>query len=89
MVCLLLHALAHTHLQVASPLANTLCVYPHAHAQTGKWQFLLFKGTFNVRLDVVEDPGTRTIVFTLAESSFMRNFEGRWQVETGRQQGPR
>ncbi len=48
--------------------------------QAGKWQFLFFKGTFDVRLNVVEVPEDKTIVFTLAESTFMRNFEGRWQV---------
>lgn len=48
--------------------------------QAGKWQFLFFKGTFDVRLHVVEAPEDRTITFTLAESTFMKNFEGRWQV---------
>lgn len=33
-----------------------------------------------MRLNVVEVPDNKTIVFTLAESTFMRNFEGRWQV---------
>jgi hypothetical protein len=41
---------------------------------------LLSAGTFDVRLNVVEVPEDKTIVFTLAESTFMRNFEGRWQV---------
>jgi hypothetical protein len=48
--------------------------------QACKWQFLAFKGTFNVHLNVMEAPQDRLLVFTLAESSFMRDFEGRWQV---------
>jgi hypothetical protein len=54
--------------------------------QACKWQFLAFKGTFNVHLNVHEAPEDRLLVFTLAESSFMRDFEGRWQVR-GTQQG--
>jgi hypothetical protein len=53
--------------------------------QACKWQFLAFKGTFNVHLNVMEVPEERLLVFTLAQSSFMRDFEGRWQV--GSQQG--
>lgn len=52
--------------------------------QAGKWQFLFFKGTFDVRLHVEEASEDRTITFTLAESTFMRNFEGRWQVGASR-----
>jgi hypothetical protein len=44
------------------------------------WPAAAIIGTFDVRLNVVEVPEDKTIVFTLAESTFMRNFDGRWQV---------
>lgn len=44
------------------------------------WSFLAFKGTFDVALAVTEEPGQRLLVFRLVESSFMTDFEGRWQV---------
>eukprot|EP00775_Hariotina_reticulata_P013851 gene13851-13973_t len=49
--------------------------------QACKWQFLAFSGTFNVQLAVDEQPDSRLLVFRLVESSFMKDFEGRWQVE--------
>lgn len=52
-------------------------------AQAGKWQFLFFSGTFDVALNVLEAPQDRSIVFTLAESTFMRAFEGQWKVCRG------
>jgi hypothetical protein len=48
--------------------------------QCGKWQFLTFSGTFDVTLDVTEEPGSRLLVFRLVRSTFMEDFEGRWQV---------
>jgi hypothetical protein len=58
----------------------TKCAVMVVFLQACKWQFLAFKGTFNVHLNVLEAPHDRLLVFTLAESSFMRDFEGRWQV---------
>jgi ribosome-associated toxin RatA of RatAB toxin-antitoxin module len=49
--------------------------------QACQWQVIGLKGTFNVHLDVEEDSASRLLVFRLKESSFMRDFEGRWQVE--------
>jgi ribosome-associated toxin RatA of RatAB toxin-antitoxin module len=49
--------------------------------QACQWQVIGLKGTFNVQLNVEEDPTCKLLVFRLRESSFMRDFEGRWQVE--------
>lgn len=49
-------------------------------AQACQWGFLAFKGTFNVALNVQEQHAQRQLLFTLAESGFMRDFEGRWKV---------
>jgi hypothetical protein len=57
---------------------------PHVHAlQACRWSFLAFQGTFSVSLNVAEEPARRLLVFRLQESSFMRDFEGRWQVGRG------
>jgi hypothetical protein len=61
-------------------MSSTLSLFASYPLQAGKWQFLFFKGTFDVRLNVMEHLQDRTVVFTLAESTFMQNFEGRWQV---------
>jgi hypothetical protein len=50
--------------------------------QACKWSFLAFKGTFSVALNVSEEAADRLLVFRLQESSFMKDFEGRWQVGT-------
>lgn len=57
--------------------------HPLTHSQACTWQFLAFRGTFNVALHVTEDAAQRLLVFTLAESTFMRDFEGRWRVSLG------
>ncbi|KAI8475786.1 MAG: hypothetical protein J3K34DRAFT_456142 [Monoraphidium minutum] len=48
--------------------------------QACSWRFLAFSGSFNVHLSVSEDAAARALVFRLVRSSFMRDFEGRWQV---------
>ncbi|KAF6255289.1 hypothetical protein COO60DRAFT_1641630 [Scenedesmus sp. NREL 46B-D3] len=48
--------------------------------QACRWSFLAFRGTFSVALDVSEAPADGLLVFRLQESSFMKDFEGRWQV---------
>jgi hypothetical protein len=75
----------HDHASSKHICPGNVCFYP---LQAGKWQFLFFKGTFDVRLHVKEHPQDRTVVFTLAESSFMQNFEGRWQVRQARGDAP-
>jgi len=55
-------------------------MYALVMPQACKWQFLAFSGTFDVHLDVDENPDSRMLVFRLVESSFMKDFEGRWQV---------
>ncbi|KIZ07366.1 hypothetical protein MNEG_0592 [Monoraphidium neglectum] len=49
-------------------------------ARACSWRFLAFAGSFNVHLSVSEDAAARSLVFRLVRSSFMRDFEGRWQV---------
>lgn len=61
---------AHTHTHTTSP----------PHTQACSWRFLAFSGSFNVHLSVDEDSTARSLVFRLVKSSFMRDFEGRWQV---------
>jgi hypothetical protein len=41
---------------------------------------LTFSGTFDVLLDVTEEQLNGLLVFRLVASSFMKDFEGRWQV---------
>lgn len=48
--------------------------------QVCRWEFLVFSGTFETKLTVEEDLPIGTVVFHLVSSSFMRQFEGRWQV---------
>lgn len=48
--------------------------------QLCRWEFLVFSGTFETRLGVEEDLPRGSVVFRLVSSSFMRQFEGRWQV---------
>lgn len=50
--------------------------------QECRWQFLLFQGTFQSTFLVHEDPATRSLAFS-AESAFMRQFVGRWEVREG------
>jgi hypothetical protein len=52
--------------------------------QACKWSFLAFRGTFSVALSVSEEAAQRLLVFRLQESSFMKDFEGRWQVRRTR-----
>ncbi|KAK9824396.1 hypothetical protein WJX72_009979 [[Myrmecia] bisecta] len=48
--------------------------------QLCRWEFLIFSGTFKTLLSVAEDPVAGRLVFSLVNSSFMRDFEGRWQI---------
>ncbi|KAK9808327.1 hypothetical protein WJX73_002249 [Symbiochloris irregularis] len=48
--------------------------------QDCRWQFLMFSGSFRTRLAVHEDPQQQRLTFSLLEASFMRDFEGQWQV---------
>jgi len=48
--------------------------------QMCRWQFLAFSGVFETQLSVTEHPAELLLVFSLLESSFMRDFEGRWTV---------
>ncbi|GLC36665.1 hypothetical protein PLESTB_000128000 [Pleodorina starrii] len=48
--------------------------------QSCRWKFLAFSGTFRVHLGVLEDPDSGTLLFSLVQSNFMRDFEGRWAV---------
>lgn len=57
--------------------------------QACQWQVLGLKGAFNVHLNVEEDPASRSLVFRLHESSFMKDFEGRWQVQAAADGGCR
>ena len=61
---------------LVSCLAGWLC------AQKCKWEFLVFSGSFDTQLAVSEDPEAGSLVFRQLQSSFMRDFEGRWQVCT-------
>ena len=45
-----------------------------------KWKFLLFKGSFAVKMRVQERPDEMQLLFAMEDSSFMRDFEGRWKV---------
>lgn len=48
--------------------------------QSCSWRFLLLKGAFDVHMRVHESPELGSLRFTMRESTFMRSFEGRWQV---------
>ncbi len=62
------------------PLSPTRLPLLHLAAQKAGWRFLAFSGSFECRLAVDEDAEARSLVFTLLQSSFMRDFEGRWSV---------
>ncbi|PSC75636.1 hypothetical protein C2E20_1411 [Micractinium conductrix] len=49
-------------------------------AQTCKWAFLVFSGTFVTELNVFEDAAARQLTFSLIESAFMKEFVGSWEV---------
>lgn len=68
---------------VGADMVGRLCL---SGLQACQWQVSGLKGNFNVTLNVDEQPSARQLVFTLQESSFMNDFEGRWQV--GRQPEP-
>ncbi|KAF5835125.1 hypothetical protein DUNSADRAFT_7844 [Dunaliella salina] len=57
--------------------------------QVCKWTFSVFSGSFTLKLAVDKNPAQRCIAFTILESSFMKGFEGRWQVSRleGSEQG--
>lgn len=48
--------------------------------QTCRWKFFAFSGTFRVHLGVREDSLRGTLLFSLVQSNFMRDFEGQWTV---------
>ncbi|EFN53317.1 hypothetical protein CHLNCDRAFT_137004 [Chlorella variabilis] len=48
--------------------------------QTGSWRFLMFRGSFTVRMIVEQRRADRMIHFRLARSGFMRDFSGTWVV---------
>ncbi|KAI3436210.1 hypothetical protein D9Q98_002264 [Chlorella vulgaris] len=48
--------------------------------QTGTWRFLMFRGSFTVRMVVEQRRADRTISFRLARPGFMRDFSGTWCV---------
>ena len=49
-------------------------------AQICRWEFLVFSGTFETRLDVHEAREHGEVVFNLVSSSFMQQFQGAWKV---------
>ncbi|KAK9832595.1 hypothetical protein WJX81_002087 [Elliptochloris bilobata] len=49
--------------------------------QKCRWEFLAFSGSFDTQLAVSEEAAAGRLVFRQLQSSFMRNFEGRWQVD--------
>ena len=57
-------------------VAATVC----ASLQICRWEFLAFSGTFKTLLDVHEERDAGRVVFSLIKSSFMKDFEGQWQV---------
>jgi hypothetical protein len=48
--------------------------------QTGAWRFLIFRGSFTVRMIVEQRASDRTISFRLAKPGFMRQFSGTWTI---------
>lgn len=48
--------------------------------QICRWEFLAFSGTFKTLLNVDEERDAGRLVFSLIKSSFMKDFEGQWQV---------
>lgn len=56
---------------------------PNSHilfVQICRWEFLAFSGTFKTLLNVHEERDAGRVVFSLIKSSFMKDFEGQWQV---------
>lgn len=49
--------------------------------QICRWEFLAFSGTFKTLLNVDEERDAGRVVFSLIKSSFMKDFEGQWQVQ--------
>ncbi|GAQ85837.1 hypothetical protein KFL_002570050 [Klebsormidium nitens] len=49
--------------------------------QAAMWRFLVFSGTFNVTLDILQNEKERFMKYKLAKSGFMKNFEGSWEIE--------
>ena len=43
---------------------------------------MAFSGTFKTLLNVHEERDAGKVVFSLIKSSFMKDFEGQWQVES-------
>ena len=50
------------------------------YLQICRWEFLAFSGTFKTLLNVHEERDAGRVVFSLIKSSFMKDFEGQWQV---------
>ncbi|KAL3160715.1 hypothetical protein ABBQ32_010626 [Trebouxia sp. C0010 RCD-2024] len=48
--------------------------------QICRWEFLAFSGTFKTLLNVDEERDAGRLVFSLIKSSFMKDFEGQWQL---------
>ncbi|KAL3139314.1 hypothetical protein ABBQ38_003652 [Trebouxia sp. C0009 RCD-2024] len=48
--------------------------------QICRWEFLAFSGTFKTLLNVDEERDAGRVVFSLIKSSFMKDFEGQWQL---------
>ena len=55
---------------------------PTQVTQSCMWQFLLFKGQFNMVVNVTEGAAKRGVAFDLVRSKFMRDFKGRWELES-------
>lgn len=55
--------------------------------QICRWEFLAFSGTFKTLLNVHEEKDAGRVVFSLIKSSFMKDFEGQWQVKHASLQG--
>lgn len=53
----------------------------HCILQICRWEFLAFSGTFKTLLNVHEERDAGRVVFSLIKSSFMKDFEGQWQVD--------
>lgn len=61
--------------------AKLLQTEPEKHLlQVCQWRFLTFSGEFETVLSVDEVPCDMALTFKLVKSSFMSDFQGRWQV---------
>jgi ribosome-associated toxin RatA of RatAB toxin-antitoxin module len=49
--------------------------------QSCNWNFLGLSGQFDAELAVAEYPADRSLVFSLLQTGFMREMEGRWVVK--------